>query len=341
MHTRQTTTRRGLWLRALTGVAGAGILTGCGAADNTSASNEPAIAVLVGVGSNAYQSAGVAAIEKQAEQQGVDIDVLDATADASKQYAQFQTAINSGKYNGILINPLDGSGVVPLVKEAQAKDIKVGAWNQPIGSDFTSATPSVPGVTTQAMLPLSESGRITGELTKQACAEAAVEHCQVAVLYYKKGSTYDTAIMAGFEEAVSDDPRIEVVAGADTEATRQGGLAGAQTILAGNPGIDVMIGTSQAVTGAAPAVAGAQQKVYLIGQALTRQGADEVKSGVLFGGTQAMAPEEGKLAFEQLVNAIEGKPFEASVDPGAFLKSDCVDGVTAANVDECSFDFNG
>ncbi|ODU06822.1 MAG: hypothetical protein ABS81_03190 [Pseudonocardia sp. SCN 72-86] len=315
----------------------------CGTDGSSSATGaaEPRIAVLVGGASNAYQVAGVKAVQADAERLGVQVDVFDAAFDATKQYSQFQTAITSGAYDGILINPVDGSGVVPLVAQAKAANIGVAAWNQPIGSDFTTPRPTVDGVVAQAMLPLQRSGEITGELVKKACAEAKADPCNVASLYYKKGSTYDTAITAGVEKAIADSGSIKIVAGADTEATRQGGLAGAQTLLAGHDDITVMIGTSQAVTGAIPAVETAGRKVYLIGQALTKEGAAAVAGGDLFGGTQAMAGEEGKLAFEQLVKSIKDEPFEAGIDPGEFLKSACVDGVVAANVADCSFDFSG
>jgi ribose transport system substrate-binding protein len=317
----------------------------CGSdSDSSSAGSggsDVAVAVLVGGASNAYQAAGVEAVKKAASDMGVKVDVFDAAFDATKQYAQFQTAITSGKYDGILIDPEDGSGVVPLVAQAKKAGIDVAAWNQPIGSDFSSPEPTVDGVVAQAMLPVEVSGRISGELVKKACAEAAADPCEVAALYYKKGSTYDTAIMKGFSEATADDPSIKVVAEADTGATREGGLAAAQTILTGHPGVDVMIGTSQSVTGAVPAVKDADQHVYLIGQALTKEGAQAVADGELFGGTQAMAGEEGKLAFEQLVNAIQGKPVTPAINPGELLKSPCVDGVVASNVQDCSFDFSG
>ncbi len=85
----------------------------------------------------------------------------------------------------------------------------------------------------------------------------------------------------------------------------------------------------------------ANHTVYLIGQALTKQGAQAVADGQLFGGSQAMAGQEGQLAFEQLLNSLRGKPVIAGINPGEYLKSPCVDGVLKSNVAQCSFDFNG
>jgi ribose transport system substrate-binding protein len=301
------------------------------------------IAVLVGGGSNAYQAAGVAAIKASAAADHANVTVFDASFNANTQYSQFQTAITSGKYQGILIDPVDGAGIVPLVAQAAAAHIKVAAWNQPIGSNYTTPDPTVPGVTAQAMFPVHDHGLVMAALTEKACALAKANPCNVALLYFQKGSTYDTAVLAGFESVVGNDKSIRIVAGADTLATRSGGLSAAQTILTGHPDVNVMFGTSQAVEGAVPAVAAAHlsHPVYLIGEALTRQGAAMVASGQLFGGSQAMGGQEGSLALQQLTDALAGKPFQAGINPDVYLHSPCANGVTKANVAQCTFDFNG
>ena len=301
------------------------------------------IAVLVGGASNAYQAAGVAAIQAAASANNAVVTVFDAAFDANKQYSQFQTAITSGKYQGILVDPVNGPGLVPLAAQAKAAGIKVAAWNQPIGSDLTTPNPTVDGVTNQAMFPVFTNGKVIGDLTKQACAEAKANPCKVADLYYQKGSNFDTGILAGYNSALAGDATIQLVAGGDTGATRAGGLSVAQTVLTGHPDINVMFGTSQAVEGAVGAVASANvgHKVYLIGESLTRQGAAMVASGQLYGGSQAMADQEGKVALQELVKAIAGQPFQAGLDPGVYLNSPCVAGVTKANVSQCTFDFDG
>src|SRR5579872_5496439 len=51
------------------------------------------IAVLVGLGSNAYQGAGVAAIKAAAAANHAAVTVFDSQGNANTQYSQFQTAI--------------------------------------------------------------------------------------------------------------------------------------------------------------------------------------------------------------------------------------------------------
>lgn len=319
----------------------------CGSTQGSSASSGSAktwnIAVLVGGESNAYQGAGVAAIKAAAPKDHAKVTVFDAAFDASTQYSQFQAVISSGKFQGVLIDPVDGAGIVSVVSQAAAAKILVGAWNQPIGSDYQTPDPTVKGVVTQAMFPVYNHGLVMGTLTKQACALAKANPCDVADLYFEKGSTYDTAVLAGFEAVVGSDKSIRIVDGANTDATRQGGLSAAQTILTAYPDINVMFGTSQAAEGAVQAVAAAHlsHHVYLLGEALTRQGAAMVADGQLFGGSQAMAGQEGSLALEELVNALSGKPYLKGVDPDIYLHSPCANGVTKANVGECTFDFNG
>lgn len=301
------------------------------------------IAVLVGGASNAYQAAGAAAIQAAASADHAKVTMFDASFDANTQYSQFQAAITSGHYQGILIDPVDGAGIIPLVSQAAAAHIKVGAWNQPIGSNYNTPSPSVPGVTVQVMFPVYNHGLVMGSLTKQACALAKANPCRVADLYFQKGSTYDTAVLNGYNSVVGQDKAIQLVDGADTQATRAGGLTAAQTILTAYPDINVMFGTSQAVEGAAQAVAAVHlsHPVYLIGEALTRQGAAMVASGQMFGGSQAMAGQEGSLALKQLTNALAGEPYQAGLNPDVYLHSPCANGVFKANVSQCNFDFNG
>jgi ribose transport system substrate-binding protein len=301
------------------------------------------VAVLVGSDANAYQAAGVTAIKATAPKYHAKITVFDSDFDATTQYTQMQDVITSGKYQAILMDPDDGPGLVSLVHQAAAAHILVGAWNQPIGSNVTTPTPTVAGVTTQVMFPIEPNGVVMGDLTLKACAASDFNPCNVAFLYYSEGSTYDTAIVQGFDSATKGNSSIKVVGGANTDATRQGGLTAAQTLLQGNPNIDVMIGTSQAAEGAIPAVAAANvgHKVYLLGESLTRQGAADVKAGTLYGGSQAMANEEGSLALIQLVKALDKEPYQKGIDPDSYLHSPCLHGVIQSNVSECSFVFNG
>jgi len=251
--------------------------------------------------------------------------------------------IKTGKYQAILIDPDNGAGIIPLVHEAAKAHIKVGAWNQPIGSNFTTPNPTVAGVTTQVMFPVNTNGIEMGNLTVKACTASHYNPCNVAFLYFAQGSTYDTAIVKGFLSVTKSHSSIKVVGGANTDATRQGGLAAAQTLLQGNPNIDVMIGTSQAAEGAIAAVSGAHvgHKIYLLGESLSRQGAADVKAGTLYGGSQALGNLEGSLALIQLVFALEKLPYKKGIDPDFYTHSPCALGVTQANVSECTFAFNG
>ncbi len=147
-----------------------GASTGGAGGSSSAGTKQVSIAVLVAGASNAYQAAGVAAIKAAAPGLDAKVDVFDANFDASKQYSQFQTAITSKKYQGIIIDPADGSGIVSLVAQANAAHIPVAAWNQPIGTDYSTPNPTVKGVVAQAMLPINDSGEINGQLTKQACA---------------------------------------------------------------------------------------------------------------------------------------------------------------------------
>jgi ribose transport system substrate-binding protein len=319
------------------------LLAGCtngGEQPTDSGDEKYSIAVLVGGADNAYQAAGVTGIQEAADAAGVEVTVFDGTFDPAKQYGQFQTVISSGTYDAILINPVDTSGIIPLVADAAAAGILVGTWNQPIGTDLTNVEPTVDDVTVQVMTPPGQNGAIGGQLAIDACAEADADPCQVALLNFMKGSTFDTAVDDAFFGVVDKVASIEVVTQVDTGATREGGLAAVQTLLTGFPDVDVIVGISQSITGGLQAIeASGRDDIRLISQGLTQTGAKEVEDGLVWAGTYAAPVDEGRIALEQIVLALKGEAHESGVDPAT--QSPCAKGVNTKNVTECDFQFDG
>lgn len=64
---------------------------------------------------------------------GIQASVVDAKDDAATQYSQMENMVTSG-VNGILLAAVDGTGIAPVVKEAQGKGIAVLGEAQPVDS---------------------------------------------------------------------------------------------------------------------------------------------------------------------------------------------------------------
>ncbi len=292
----------------------------CGSTSNTSGSSVNTakgerIALLIAAQSNAGSVAVEDGVQETAKAQGADVDVLDAGFDAQKQFSQMQDAITTGKYKGILVQPVDGASICSLVPQAVSAGITVGAVNSAIGTSFTSPRSSCQGVAVSVLRPFSEHGQVMGELTKQACQQESVSSCAVGFLRTAPGAPFDAAIYKGFEDTISGT-NAKIVAEGNSMASREGGLTAIQQMLAAHPDINVLVGPEQSLLGGLPSIKSANlnHKVLLVGIGGTTQGIAAVKDGTLYGVSFSAPRSEGKQAMQDMLKAIKtGKP-QAAVD---------------------------
>ncbi len=85
------------------------------------------------VANNSYDSAMLAASRSVAEADGAVLTVFDADNSSAIQYTQLQDAITAHKYQGIVVQPIFGSALLGLVKQAIAAHIQVADLDQELG----------------------------------------------------------------------------------------------------------------------------------------------------------------------------------------------------------------
>jgi ribose transport system substrate-binding protein len=293
------------------------------------------IAFLMGAGSTTGNSANRDGAKAAAAKLGVELSVLDAAFSPQKQYAQFQDAITSKKYQGIVIDgALDGAAIASLVPSAQAAGIKIGAANLPIGTDYTTDSIQTKGVDVQVLVPFGRHGTLAGRLTEMACE--GIDSCGVGYMFINKGSPYDTAIRTAYDAVIGKDPNIEVVGEANSMTSAQGGANAAQTMTTGNKGIDVLVGPDVSLLAAIPVLEAAHldHPVKLIAFGGVELAAKAVKDGQFFGITANPTYDEGRLVIEKLHQVItEGggpiaiNPVDAiGIPDGGMLTKQNIDG---------------
>jgi ribose transport system substrate-binding protein len=314
-------------------------LAGCSTTTATDSSTAKApegkakIAFIMGAGSTTGNAANKRGAEAAAKDLGVDLTVLDAAFSPQKQYAQFQDAIASGKYNGIVIDgALDGAAIASLVPQAQAADIKIGAANLPIGTDYSSSEIQTEGVDVSVLTPFGRHGTLAGELTLSACE--GIDPCEVGYMYIKKGSPYDTAIKENYDAAI-EGSAVEIVGEANSETSAQGGAAAAQTMVTGNSGIDVLIGPEVSLLAAIPVLEKAEldDPIKLIAFGGVELAAQAIKDGKFFGVTANPTFDEGRLVIEKLVDVIENGGGPYALDTVEEMKVPDNGKITTENVD--------
>lgn len=282
---------------------------------------------------NSYDAPMLASAQAAAAAGNAKLTVFDSNLDPAVQSKQLQDATASGKFDGIITQPLFGAGMVEGVKAAIAAGIAVGNIDQILGTDQTTANAQVDGLMANVAFVPSELGRKIGELVVKACTDMKANPCTIGYIYSVKAAALDTTLRKAFDEATASHPEIKVVGEGESFYTTALGLKASQDILQAHPDVSVIVGADQAITGAVQAVdaAGVKGKVALVGYgggAIALQG---IASGERYGTVMQMPATEGLLGTEQLIQAIRSGTPAAGMDPLATLPDGGV--VTKANVD--------
>jgi len=165
----------------------------------------------------------------------------------------------------------------------------------------------------------------------EACADS--NPCNVGYIFSVKVAALDTTLREAFDEAISVNPAIKVVAEGESFYTTALGLKASQDMLAAHSDLTVITGADQAITGAVQAVsdAGLKDQVRLVGYgggAIAFQG---IASGERYGTVMQAPATEGRIGIQQLIEAIRTGTPAAGVDVLADLPDGGV--VTAGNVE--------
>jgi len=308
------------------------LLTACGSSSSgapaasgsasISASAKPSsIAYFAFATQNSYAAAQLDGIKTEAAAQGATVTVFDAENTPAKQFGQIQDAVASGKYNAFLIDAVDGAGLVPLVKTALDKGIKVVAVNSVLGADLKDGAPQIDGISASVVYTGFDRGTHEGQLVTQACKAAGTTPCNVGYMYDFKASGFDKGVRAGLDSVISSDPNIKVVAEGEAMFSAAGGLAAAQTMLQAHPDITVIVGSDQGMQGATQAVTAAKKadQVKIIGLGGSKAGLDKVSSGGWFGDVPTVPSTAGKVAVGALIKAVADGTNSGALNPAADL----------------------
>jgi ribose transport system substrate-binding protein len=298
--------------------------------------SKPKIAYLSFAVANSYDAPMLAAAQAVAKKQGATVTVFDAANDPKKQFAQFQTVATSKQYDGIIIQPIFGTALFPVVKLAIKNGIKVVNMDQILGPNPGTARPQVKGLSGNVVFVQTNIGRKQGNLVVRACAAFKLNPCNVGYLYSVKVSSLDTAIRRGFD-AVTKGHNIKVVAEGETFYQPALALKAAQTMLQAKPEINLIVGADQGATGAEQALAG--KKVVLVGYGGGGVGLKAVASGRWYGTVIQRPATEGRVAMACVIKAVKTGKGCGGIDVLAGVRDGGI--VTKANASKFKAEWPG
>src|SRR5262249_35482423 len=158
--------------------------------------------------------------------------------DPKKQLAELQTAMSSGQYDGIIVQPIFGPQLIPTIKQAIKSGLKVVNIDQILGANPSTAAPPVAGLSGNAAFVQTDIGKKQRQRGDKPCAALKANPCKVGSLYSVKGSSLDTAIRKGFDQATAGH-NVKVVAQGETFYNPANALKAAQTMLQAQPDMNV------------------------------------------------------------------------------------------------------
>ncbi|HEY7174130.1 MAG TPA: sugar ABC transporter substrate-binding protein [Micromonosporaceae bacterium] len=288
---------------------------------------------------NSYDAPMLAAAQAAAADGNAKLTVFDANNSPQTQFSQFQNVIASGKYDGIIVQPILGTGLTSLVQQAIAKGIKVVNIDQILGADYTTDQPQVQGLSANVTFVPSKIGTQMGQLTVQACQSKNLNPCNVGFMYDIKASTLDVAIHKAFADAIAGTPSIKVVAEGEDFFTPAGGLKAAQDMLQAHPDLGLIVASDQGLEGATQALSAAHRSVLMVGYGASAAGISFVKAGTVFGDVAQAPASEGRLGVVALIKAIRSNTVSGAVDPVAQLPDGGI--VTKDNADNFTAEWPG
>jgi ribose transport system substrate-binding protein len=274
---------------------------------------------------NSYDSPMLAAAKAVAEANGAVVTVFDANNDPNAQYQQLQDVITSGKYQGIITQPIFGTGLVDLVSQAIEAGIKVVNMDQILGPDLTTFESQVEGLSGNVVFVPTELGSKLGEQVVDACASQKLDPCNVGYMYNIKASALDVATKEAFDAAIAGSP-VKIVAEGEGFFTPSFALKAVQDMLQAQPGINLIAGSDQSIQGAVQAIdgAGLTGKILLVGFGGSSTAVPGVASGAWFADVAQAPATTGKLAMQALLEAIKSGTVTPGVNPLAGLPNNGV-----------------
>jgi len=271
----------------------------------------PAVAYLWTSG-NLFVEANRKGAEDKAEERGLDLTVLDARFDPLRQVEQVENVLQQGRFDAMVVIPLDYTTLCPILTKQAPADGVVVATNDiticgRISDEGPEATP--PGILTQAGFPAATD--TNRDFFREVANRRGPGKHVGALLVGPEGNSSSEGTVQGLEE-VEDEiaDKLEVPYVVYTDFTSPDALSKTQTLLQAHPEIDtIMTNYSDETIGVARAVEQADRegdvKVYDQGGsspvvALIEEGKVEF--------TTVFHPYQyGADAVEAIADAFEGK----------------------------------
>ena len=273
-------------------------IDGEGGSVQTSAGAGGTIGLSVSTQNNPFFVSLVEGAKAQAAKVGLDLTVVDAGDDATKQVSDIEDLV-SKNVSVLIVNPVDSDAVTGAVQAAKNKGVKV-----------ISVDRAVNGVEIDCQIA---SDNVAGaELATQYIVDQVGEGAKVAELQGTSGASAAIDRGTGFHNIA--DAKLDVVASQVANFDRTEGMSVMENILQANGDIKaVFAANDEMALGAVEAISGAGKDIVVVGFDATDDAIAAIKEGRM-DATIAQQPELiGSTAVDNALKLINGETIPSSI----------------------------
>jgi ribose transport system substrate-binding protein len=301
----QKMSKKSLWLMLLLVVFSVStLLTGCGSTKQEPAAKKTVIGLSISTLNNPFFVDLRDGAKAAADANGMELVVMDAQDDASKQLANIENLIQQ-KVSIIIVNPVDSKAIVPAIEAANKANIPV------ITVDRSAAGG-------QVVSAIASDNVAGGKMAGQFIVDKLGGKGKLVELEGIPGSSAANDRGKGFNEAVKAAASLTVVAKQPADFDRAKGMKVMENILQANPEINAVFAhNDEMALGAVEAITAAKRTgITVVGFDATADAIKAVNDGTL-AATVAQKPKDmGKIAIETAKKVI-GKETVAATIPVA------------------------
>lgn len=230
-----------------------------------------------GAQSNSYTQGTYAGVEAAAKSNNASVTFVDTNFDSNLEKQRVMDAISTKAYDVIVIQATNNLSIVAPLEAATAAGITVVVEAFVVGSDFSKIEPQVKDAISIVGLP-GTNGEALAQLGIDACATVSGTTCNVAYLEGFRSLALDTVRTDAVKKKLATSTKVNLVASVEGGYTAQSGKQAFQSVRQQNPNLNVVIGSSQAILGAAE-VAGSSSGIKFIGNGGSKQAVAAVLDG--------------------------------------------------------------
>lgn len=268
------------------------------------------IAYFDSASTNALGSNQQLEVNKLAKKYGLDVTDFDAAFNATTQFNQIQSAIESHKYNVLLTFPVDGETICRILSvTAPAQNILVSDFDQPLCGRFVhEGTQLWQQGTLNYISGYNTRATFRSWFEEAAKLNTGPQNVGVLEGVITDGDSQDVA--QDMQIFKTEHPNFHFLSRLNTAYTAETGYQQALAMLHAHPNIRLIMSDASAITqGAARAIQqlGLQHKVKIADYGAAKEIVPLIKSGIVEFSMPARPRTEADYVFKQLLDAVDGK----------------------------------